>query len=250
MKRNNYKKYLVFGILTILIGLAFTQIASAYDNNFKVVDTNNDEVYGKLIDVEITSYKPDGSINKKTLFIEESEVNKLKQDLLESDSIEESFLIFKKYNMVSNEDSLKSWENGMRKKAEKLGLTEEKINERFRLRLPILLSFFNSVNAVSILGGSVRIGTTPLANFINAVLSTNLKGIDLFDFAYGFIGVVDTNGLLFDHSLVLIPGLFATIGFVGISVKIPMTVHAFSGYSVLTTALGFGIHVRDFNLIY
>ena len=248
MKKNTLKKYLVFGIVTVLIGLVFTQTASAYKNNiFKVID--NEKLCGKLIDVEISYYKPDGSIDKKTLFIVESEVTKLKHELLESDSIKETFLIFKKHNMVSNEDSLNSWENGMKKKAEKLGLTEENIQDRIRLRLPILLSFFNSVNAVSVLGGSIRIGTTPLAKFINAILSTNLIGIDLFDFAYGFLGVVDTNGFLFDHSLVLIPGFFATIGFVGISVKIPMTVHAFSGYSVLTAAFGFGIHVRDFKLI-
>jgi hypothetical protein len=111
------------------------------------------------------------------------------------------------------------------------------------------LTFFNSIDAVFVVGNALRIGTTPFGNFVNAMLNLNLKGIDAIDAAWGLIGVVNSKGLLFSHAFVAFPGIFTTLGFVGISVKIPFYVHIFTGFSTITAAIGIGIHTRDFNFL-
>jgi hypothetical protein len=248
MKNSINKKIVLMGAFVVVIGIVLTPAASAF--NAKSVIDNIQIPNENLIEVEISEYKADGSIFTKTISLKSSDVQNLKNQILKANSLEEKCSILRSFNLIDQEDTPEVWYNGMQEKASKLGLSEELIKEKcIRWRLPILLTFFNSIDAVFVMGNAIRIGTSPLVNFVNAMLNINLKGIDAIDAAWGLVGVVNSNGLLFSHAFVAFPGMFTTLGFVGISIKIPFYVHIFTGFSVVTGAIGIGIHTRDCTIL-
>jgi len=251
MKNSINKKFVLIGAFLAIIGMVVTPVVSSLNtqavrqimDNIQILDEN-------LIDIEITEYSADGSTFTKTISLKSTDVENLKNQIIEANSLEEKCSILRSFGLIDEDDTPEVWQNGMLEKASDLGLSEELIREKcFRWRLPILLTFFNSIDAVFVMGNALRIGTSPLINFVNAMLNLNLKGIDAIDAAWGLIGVVNSKGLLFSHALVAFPAMFTTIGFVGISIKIPFYVHIFTGFSVVTAAIGIGLHTRDCNFL-
>lgn len=251
MKNSINKKFVLMSGFLAIIGMVFTPVVSSLNtqsvrqimDNIQISDEN-------LIDIEITEYSADGSTFTKTISLKSTDVENLKNQILEAKSLEEKCSILRSFGLIEDEDTPEVWQKEMFEKASDLGLSEELIREKcFHWRLPILLTFFNSIDAVFVMGNALRIGTSPLVNFVNAMLNLNLKGIDAIDAAWGLIGVVNSKGLLFSHAFVAFPAMFTTMGFVGISIKIPFYVHIFTGFSVVTGAIGIGLHTRDCNLL-
>lgn len=248
MKNSINKKFVLMGAFVVIMGFVLTPAASALNvqSVIKSIQTPDEN----LIDMDITEYKADGSIFTKTISLKSADVENLKNQILHANSLEEKCLILRSFNLIGEDDTPEIWYKGMQEKALKLGLSEELIKEKcIRWRLPILLTFFNSVDAVFVMGNALRIGSSPFVNFVNAMLNLNLKGIDAIDLAWGLVGVVNCKGLLFSHSFVAFPGMFTALGFVGISIKIPFYVHIFTGFSAVTGAIGIGIHTRDCTIL-
>ena len=248
MKQLLGRKCVVFGIIALFVALAVTPAISALDTTvFKERIETLEETQANLLEIEASEYKSDGSIEKKTFALTQSEIDELESKLVYAKKIEERVQILKDYGLVSQETTLKDWETGMQQKATHLGLTcntVQKINP-FRLRLPILLTFLSSVNAVYFMGNSVRFGLSPIIRLINLITRLNLKGVDLVDVCWGSVGVLNTKRLFTSHSFVSMPGFMGMVGFVGVSLKFPMTMHIFTGYAALTFAFGLGIHTKD-----
>lgn len=230
------KKYATFSIAILFITLSCIQVTS--EVNLK----NLKDPQNELIEIEVVEYKEDGSIEERIVILSRFEADELKIKLINTDTIEKRFAIYKEYEIVSTETTFDMWEKGMQQKANRLSLTKDSIKVRNRIKVPILLSFFNKIDVVCFLGTSLRIGLSPIVNWIN------IKGIDLIDACWGFFGILSTDGLLSSHSIVAMPLFMAVIGFVGVTFKIPFTVQIVSGFSAVTAAFGIGLHTVDYGL--
>jgi len=140
---------------------------------------------------------------------------------------------------------------GMYAKAESMGLSKERIQKIVpqygtkTLIPPILLAFFSRVDAVYFFDNSLRIGLSPIIDLLYFIAGWGMKKIDFFDTCWGMFGVVSTEGLLTQPCLGM-PSIMCLAGFVGYSIKFPLTMDIFTGYSAMTFAIGVGIHDVSF----
>ena len=235
------KKIFVLGVLALFLTLAFTPATQAEDSR------DITEIKEKFFKIEIEEFKADGSINKKIFEITQNEINKLKNELLLTKSIEEQLSIFKKYNLISKDKTVEELETGMYEKAYHLGIAPDDNPQQIGLRLPILLQLFKRVSAVYFGGISLNFGLKFLIRIINLIPNINLPTLDFADFCGGIFGVLITKGLIFknNHSLITFPGISGMIGFVGYRIKFPFLMHIYSGFSVITFGVGLGIHIKS-----
>ena len=227
------KKIISIGI--ILIFLLTTLVPMACANN-----TNE-----KSVEIEVSDYKSDGTLETKIVELSKDTANRLKTELLETNDIEKRLKILKKYDLTSDSTSTQNWYQGMIEKSKKLDIPTDIRIQRTGIRLPILLQFFTKVTAVYIGGVSIRLGLSPIMNLLNLILPINLPGIDLIDASGAVFGILTTSSLLKDHIFVNALGVMAIAGFVGNSIKFPLVMHIFTGYSAMTFGMGLGIHIVD-----
>jgi len=117
--------------------------------------------------------------------------------------------------------------------------------DKIKAGLPVIVAPMSKVSSVTLLGGSKRIGVTPVLRIIEKLLPVNLKRADVLATTTGLFGVVSTKNMLCNKALA---GMFVGIiylGFVGISLKIPGLMHIFSGYAALTISSGVGLKTRN-----
>jgi len=230
------KKLLVFGVAVIFFALVFIPATHANYNN----ELNSDE---ELLQVEISEYKSDGIIENKIFSLTKKEVNNLKEELLNTITIEEQLSILKEYSLIPENVNTIDLENDMLKKASSLGINEDFIPEKSRIKLPILLKFLKRVSIVFIGGVSLNIGLKFIIRFINLLPFINLPTLDFADFCGGLVGVTTASGLLSNTTLITFPGIVGMIGFIGYRIKIPLLMNIYTGFSVVTFGLGLGIRI-------
>ena len=230
------KKFLAYGLIFLFIAVSFTSTINA---------ENNIAGKKKLFDVEITEYKPDGTIDKGIISLTKVELLGLKKDLLAAKTNEQKLSVFKEKGLISQSIKLNDLEQGMYQKAENLGISKNIDPSEFKIRPPILLTLFSTVNSFYFGGVSLSIGLSPLMRFINLISPIGFPGIDVVDFAGGFFGVTHTVGLFYKQTMITFPGFSTMIGFVGFSFKIPTAMHVFIGFSVATIGIGFGIKLKE-----
>jgi hypothetical protein len=195
--------------------------------------------------VEITEYKADGSIKVSIMNFKMIELLKFKLDILKVNSIDEQLVILKKKGLIPEQVSSEYLEKGMYERAEKLGISNKIIEEKSKIKLPILLTFFNRINAFCFGGMSLNIGLTPIMRLLHLFLKPIVPGADIIDIFGGIFSIVTSKGLIFDHTLITMPGISGFIGFVGFSFKFPIFMHMYIGYSAVTFGLGLGIHIKN-----
>lgn len=228
------KKILVLGVCALFLLLIFSNTA--------VADIKKPSP--KLFDIEVTDHNPDGTKDTRIVKLTLKEVNNLRKDILNAESMEEKHSIFRNYNLVSKDIKLETLKQGMLKRAEEIGVKCDIELKKIRLKFPIVISFFDKVDVIYLGGTSARVGTSPITNLINRLLKTKLPGIDLVDMCTGLFGIVNTRGLYVKHTLVSLFGLAGLVGFVGTSVKLPFLMHIFNGYSAMTFGIGTGVHIK------
>lgn len=241
MKRSLTNKFVVFGVIVLFITLALTPAIFARKSN----DLNN--IKEELLNVEIAEYKSDGNIDKKVFSFTQTEINKLKNELLATKSMDEQLSILKKYNLIRQDKTIKELETGMYQKAYHLGITPDEDPQKSKLKLPILLQFFKKVSATYFGGISLNFGLKFLIRIINILPFINLPTLDFADFCGGLFGVLTTKGLIFNnsHTLITFPGVSGMLGFIGYRIKFPFLMHIYTGFSVVTFGLGLGLHIKD-----
>jgi hypothetical protein len=262
MQKGVINKGLVFGIIAIFCCLALTptighlhitspdkqEIACAFDEG-----EDCEVPLQEFEEIEVTEYKPDGSINTKRMILRQREIKTLEERLSIADTLEEKLSLLKEYGLIPAEASPEVMEAGMRHIAENMGITEEK-TQNFASNYrksdmwfpPISISFFNEVSTTFRRGTSVRIGLTPYLRLIDRLIGLNIpRGIDIIDICWGMKGTVFTKGSLGEHTLYLEPGFLVLVGFIGYSYKRPFFRHSFTGASVMTFTIGFGSHDFD-----
>lgn len=232
------KKFVVLGVVVLFIALVFTPTTHAgYINKL-----NSKE---ELIQIEISEYKSDGIIENKIFSLTKKEVNNLKNELLNSKTIEKQLFILKEHELIPEDVNTKDLENDMYKRASSLGITEDTQPEKSRIKLPILLKFLNKVNIVYLGGVSLNIGLKFIIRIINLLPFINLPTLDFADICGGLFGVTTTRGILSNNTLITFPGIVGMIGFVGYRIKFPFLMHIYTGFSAVTFGLGFGIQIKD-----
>jgi len=235
------RKSLAIAIIAIFFGLAsMPAIGEINHLNLESEKIGWNKNHEKVVEIEVTQYKSDGSIEVEKVKLTQSDVSKLKSELINAKTIEERLPLLKKYGIIPQEVTPEDLKKGMYAKAESMGLSKERIQKIVpqygtkTLIPPILIAFLSRVDAVYFFGNSLRIGLSPI--------------IDLLYFiaGWGMFGVVSTEGLLVSHSFVGMPSITWLAGFVGYSIKFPLTMHIFTGYSVMIFAVGTGIHDVSF----
>lgn len=262
MQKGIQKKVLVFGIIAIFCCLALTP---AIGHLHIPTQYKQEEVYAfddgedcealnqEFEEIEVTEYKPDGSIDTKRIVLRHSEIETLEKQLSVAYTLEEKLSLLKEYRLIPAEASPEAMEVGMRHIAESMGITDEKTqNIAFNYGKsdmwfpPILISFFNEVSTTFRRGTSVRIGMTPYLRLIDRLIGLNLpRGFDIIDMCWGMKGSVFTKGSLGEHTLYLEPGFLVLVGFIGYSYKRPFFRHSFTGVSVMAFTAGLGSHDFD-----
>ena len=235
--RKNISRMFVISVITLLLALAFIPATNSVENKKKA----------DLKEIEVTNYNPDGSITTEIISIEKSDMNILKNKLINAKSLEDRLKVLKDYNIVSKDQTVDDLYQGMLSKAEKLGLDKNFIFLP-KFKSPIVISLFNKVNSASIGGFSTRIGVTPLIKIINIILKLNLPRLDIIDTTTALVGILNVKNPIARHTMINALGFYAHVGFVGTGIKFPIAFHVFSGYSVLTLGIGMGIHIKSLNL--
>jgi len=232
------KKFVAFGVFIISLTLIFTPITNAgYKNQPKQEE--------KLLQIEISEYTSDGLIENKIFSLTKKEINDLKNELMGSKTIEKQLIILKDHGLIPEDVDATDIENDMYKKASNLGINKDIIPEKSKIRLPILLKFFNKVSVVYMLGPSLDIGLKFIIRIINLIPLINLPTFDFVDVCGGIFGITTTSGKLSNSTLITFPGIIGMLGFVGYRIKFPFLMHIYSGFSVVTFGLGLGLQIKE-----
>jgi len=242
-----WRKGAAIGATLIIISLVFMTALSSRRGEAGGVE--------ETLTAEITEYQADGSVVRRVVTLTLSAAEELKEALLESQSQEQRFRLLKDYGLLPEEAGLGILQEGMAQRAEAIGLGED---EAYRItvesaklgvfRLPFLLNFFCKVNGVYVLSGNARLGLPPLLGFLKFFGGASILSADLVDVCWGALGILETKGLLRQHSLVMVPSFLFMAGFVGVHIHIPPVLNVYNGFSAATFATGLGPHQIKFSL--
>lgn len=225
-------------VLTLFMVLSFMPATNAADDK-KVLD---------LLEVEVTDYKSDGSTESRIVLMKRSVAKDLKEKFLDAETLAERLEVLKNFDLVSDDTTLKDWFDGMLEKAESIGLKDRNFLTRTKIRLPIMISALNKVTSVSIVGGSKRIGITPIIRLIELITKLDIPRADVIVTQSGMLSILNTKSVLSKNTMITVLGFTGHVGFVGTGIKIPLLMHAHTGYSALTFGLGLGFRVKRSNL--
>ena len=237
--KNKITKIFAVALAAIFMVLSFMPATNAADNK---------KVLG-LLEVEVTDYKSDGSTDSRIVLMERSVAKNLRDEFLAAETLAEKLEVLKNFNLVSDETNLKDWFNGMLEKAKSLGIREKNFLTRTKIKLPFMISALNKVSSVSIVGGSKRIGFTPLFRIIKKIFNLDkLTRADLLVTQSGLVSILDTKSVLSKNTMITLLGFTGHVGFVGTGIKIPFLMHIYLGHSALSFGMGLGFRVKRSNL--
>ena len=259
IEKRNMRKSLAVAVIAIFLGISFMPVVNTSISNggggttFHAAKSSNSAQ--ESVDVEMTSYAPDGSVSEKVVSLPLTEIRELKERLVAAKTADARFFILKEYGLISREQSLAGWRGGMLGKADSIGLTDEIAMDASSsyaaagiFNLPILLNFFCKVNALYVLSAEAHLGFPPLIGFNKLFGSSKMLKFDIADMCLGAFGMVETTGLLRTHTLAAVASFMALAGFVGVHIHIPFVLDVYNGFSAMTFAAGLGLRNIEFNL--
>ncbi len=236
--KKNISKILAVAAVTLFMFLSFTPATNAVENKKAL----------NLVEVEVTDYNADGTTDTRIVLLEKSTIKNLKEDILSAESLSERLEVYKEYNLVSKDTNIKDWYNGMLEKADKLGIKDKNFLTKTKIKLPIMLRALTKVDSISIIGGSKRIGITPLIKLIGRITKLDLPRADILITQTGLINILNSKGIISNSIMLSLLGFNTHVGFVGTGIKIPFLLHIHSGYSALTFGIGLGLKIRSMNI--
>ncbi len=256
------KKILSLGIIAIFIGLTLSPSINANINRKqpKAVLNATDQ---EIVEIVVTEYKPDGTIEKSTLKMPYIKVKELRKELKDVKDEEERLSIYKKYNLISQDVTCEQLREDMDGRARRIGFSKNKdISGIAERNLPNFLRNFVSVkNYMCLVSGWVAIGIrlyfglSWFTSLINSVMFYYLKlsqllipSVDAMNTGIVAGGDFRTkNGILPNNGEDFYGFMFyLMIGFVGFVISmIPIPIRRiildwedFFGFTVFAYALG------------
>lgn len=231
-------KIFAVAVVTLFMVLSFMPATNAADDK-KLLD---------LLEVEVTDYKSDGSTDSRIVLMKRSVAKELKEKFLDAETLAERLEVLKNFDLISEDTTLEDWFNGMLEKAESIGVRDSNFLTRTKIRLPIMISALNKVTSVSIVGGSKRIGITPIIRLIELITKLDIPRADVIVTQSGLLSILNTKSVLSKNTMITVLGFTGHVGFVGTGIKIPLLMHVHTGYSALSFGLGLGLRVKRSNL--
>ena len=257
MKKGFFMKGLAVGVIALFIGLtAIPVFGAAQPPSLRDRGTNGngEEAPGNVeggmnegMKVEVTEYLSDGTCVTRLIWLSRDAIAELEDTFGTIETVDEGVSVLKKYGLVREDMNLEEWRDGMLEKAKKLRISPLKVLSlvtlsmtKAHLRLPVMVSFLNKVDAVYVMSTRSRIGVPPYRGLLKLV--TGFRFVDLVDRCRGMVGIVNARNLLRQHSLVAMASAMGLAGFVGIHISIPYILNIYSGFSAMTVAAGLGMH--------
>lgn len=240
-----WEKGVAISAVVIMISLVFLPVLNS------TAETVDDS---EKLTAEITEYRADGSVVQNVIMLTSTMAQDLKTAILQTHNQEKRLKILRDYGLLPEEINSERWQSGMMQRANTVGLNTNDVYEITAnsaklglFKLPFILNFFCKVNGVYILGGNARLGLPPLLGFLKFFGNSRIMTMDLVDMCWGAMGILETNGFLARHSLVMVPSFLIMAGFVGVHVHIPLVVNVYNGFSAMTFAAGLGPRNIKFN---
>ncbi|MEF8848455.1 MAG: hypothetical protein V5A68_04900 [Candidatus Thermoplasmatota archaeon] len=226
---------------TIKIFLTLMTIFILIVSSIPTVITEKQKYSNNKTEVLIKEYRSDGTIAEKQKFIDIDKLEKIYREIKKEENFTNQLNVLKKYRVINKEISFDSVENNFTEKKSFLSTKQIEVLQS-TFRLPLIISGLNKINAVFLTGTSLVLGTSGLTFLYNLLSHGALKGFDALDIAWGGLGRLKIEDLLFKHRFVAFPCFLLMAGFIGLSVHVPGFFHIFSGYSTATLSFGIGIH--------
>lgn len=245
------------GIIVLLLILAVAPSINGKTERVKTINktksnSNLCSKTNKLVTLTVTEYKPDGGIEKRTINLSYDRFIEMREKINNAHEKNERLSVFKQYNLIPQDITTEKLRLGMKKKAEQIGLTMEKIEDianTIQSRRQNLNGFSVVMNALCQVEGSAWIGRrfyggfSWFTSFINGIIfwyslefnktMPPIPSVDLVDFGLAMGEMHTKNGLFPNNGeggFFMMAYLMA--GFVGYVVEflpIPIVRNAFGG---------------------
>ena len=263
MYKNNvfFKKTIIIGLTLLLIGVS---VAPSLNANINKNLTEQINIRGRdqTVKYKVTEFKSDGSIEKTVVEMTQLEAKGLENRLKNIKSYDEKLSLYKKYGLIPEDVTLEKLKAGMKEKAKRYGLTEDKLNQIIKngilqrnYTMETNQMCYVSINQKSYL--RLLFGLSFITRIINAYIWSNLDlgfylpSIDLLNAHLGFYNDINVkNGssddIFYDSSYF---GIIAMLCFVGYYIHgsdsllfwfLPFLTHTDSwfGYAALVIVYG------------
>jgi len=241
-------------VIALLLALAFAPSIHAS------VSTEH-----KLVKLTVTEYKADGTIEKTIVEMPQSKVKQLREKIRNAENIEERLTIYKNYGLIPEDVTSESLRAGMEEKAQRFGLTKEKLKRISNalkkippLELsPFIINFNCSITVAWIYTLHLLLGSSILTNRINKILYYFLaeyfpffdfliKSVDLMDISLSGMGILSAeDGFLRDKHVWHLFSFSMLVGFVGYCIGqmyiYPWIAVLFEGYAAFVFGIGIPI---------
>lgn len=256
MKRN-LKKNLALGVIALFVVASLAPVVNSQILENEKSKLSYESSHQELIEITVSEYKPDGTLEEKTIKMPIEKAEEIKEKLMEVKDLGERLSIWKEYGLIHKDVTLEKLRKGMEEKAQGMGLTKEKM-ERIASNRPECY-FLNFMCMVKGLFGptlNIPIGLSLLMGTINFLLflfdlfgllpeNGYISSIDLLDISIGGAGYVSTwqgilpyNGCMGDRLFIVL------LGFVGFYISLPLCspIFIFIGSSIAAFGGAFDPH--------
>ena len=210
------KKKNVFLNKTLIIGIVilFLSVSVSPGLNARINEKLTEEIYtrgkGQVVTFKVTEFKSDGTTEKTVVEITHEEAKELKNKLKNIKTSGEQLSLYKKYGLIPEDVTLEQLKTGMKEKAERNGLTEDKLNQliekvfsKRNYSLKLNQMCYVSVTQQSYL--RLIFGLSFITRAINAFIWSNLDlnfyvpSIDLLNSHLGFFDDINVKNGLSDN---------------------------------------------------
>lgn len=124
-----FNKSLIIGLTILFINMSVIPTLSININEKLTEQVNNIRGKEQFVKFKVTEYKSDGTIENTIVKITQEKANDLKNKLENIKTSGEKLSLYKKYGLIPEDVTLEKLKAGMKEKAERNGLTKDKLNK-------------------------------------------------------------------------------------------------------------------------
>jgi hypothetical protein len=248
------RKWLAVGITLLFVAIAFSPATNARNDALLPKAVSNSE---NDVSITVLEYKPDGTIEKSIVKMSQEQTEKFKGELNGVKDLDTRLSIYKKYHFIPQDATAEKLRLGMEEKAQRIGLTQEKLDQivstdslNLENTLNLLKFRLTYINfKCSICGDGffliIPFGTASLKILPYYLFKKNITCHDIHDTIIGFAGTFNiSGGLLPNREIEMEEGVLKLIGFVGymswIYVNTPWVKYYYSSFE------GYSVYIRAF----
>ena len=145
-KRTMKRKCLVVGIILLFLTIGFSPIINA--------DHNTVQETIDRVPVTILESRPDGTVEKTAVRMTHEQADSFHEELRNAHDLDIKLSIYKKYNLISQDVTVDSLREGMEKRAQEMGLTQNGLMLQFRSNRSLFLNVYRNLFC-SVSGGEL-----------------------------------------------------------------------------------------------